>query len=100
MLPLIFAYIISLNLKISDNDDRIKNTLKEVSNLICSDERVQNKLRDKDNDYSIQKYSQKFIKMFDDFNINDVIEIQVRDNGHPIFQSIKSEIFREGVSSN
>ena len=37
------------------------------------------------------------ISLFED---DDVIEIQVRDNGHPIYQTIKSEIFREGVSSN
>jgi len=69
MIPLVLAYIVLLNSRLSDNDTRIKNTLQEVAQLICSEEAVQDKLFYKKNDYSIQKYTQKFIETFDDVDI-------------------------------
>lgn len=82
VIPLIFSYIISLKLNLSDNDERIKNTLMEVADLICSDEKVQNKLHDKDNDYSIQRYSQRFIKIFDDIDIIVISDMDGKKYSH------------------
>ena len=69
IVPLILSYIISVKSKLSDNDERIKNTLQEASELISNDKIVQDKLYNKKNDYVVQEYSKKLIEIFDDIDI-------------------------------
>ncbi|MDU2123149.1 MAG: GHKL domain-containing protein [Clostridium celatum] len=68
-IPLVLSYIIFVSSKISDTHQEIKNTLKEIGNIISKNEVVKEKLYSRDNDKSIQEYSKIFIENFNDVDI-------------------------------
>ena len=68
-IPLVLSYIIFVSSKISDTHQEIKNTLKEIGNIISKNEVVKEKLYNRDNDKSIQEYSKIFIENFNDVDI-------------------------------
>lgn len=68
-IPLILSYIIFVSSKISDTNEDIKNTLKEVGNIISKNELVKEKLYNRYNDKSIQDYTKIFIENFNDVDI-------------------------------
>ena len=54
-IPLVLSYIIFINSKIADTDENIKNTLREVGNVVSQNKLVEEKLYNRDNDKSIQE---------------------------------------------
>ncbi|MBQ8999347.1 MAG: Spo0B domain-containing protein, partial [Clostridium sp.] len=68
-IPLILSYIIFVSSKISDTNEEIKNTLKEIGNIISKNEVVKEKLYNRYNDKSIQDYTKIFIENFNDVDI-------------------------------
>lgn len=82
LIPLILSYVFSLNSKLADSDARIKNTLQEVSEVICNDKMVQSKLYNKENDNAIQEYSKDFIKIFDDVDIIVISDMTGKKYSH------------------
>ena len=82
LIPLILSYVFSLNSKLADSDARIKNTLQEVSEVICNDKMIQSKLYNKENDNAIQEYSKDFIKIFDDVDIIVISDMTGKKYSH------------------
>lgn len=68
-IPLVLSYIIFVSSKIADTDENIKNTLREIGNIISENHVVKEKLYNRDNDKSIQEYTKIFIKNFNDVDI-------------------------------
>lgn len=68
-IPLVLSYIIFINSKIADTDENIKNTLREVGNVVSQNKLVEEKLYNRDNDKSIQEYTKIFIENFSDIDI-------------------------------
>ncbi len=82
LIPLILSYVFSLNSKLADSDARIKNTLQEVSEVICNDKMVQSKLYNKESDNTIQEYSKDIIKIFDDVDIIVISDMTGKKYSH------------------
>ena len=68
-IPLVLSYIIFVSSKIADTDENIKNTLREIGNIISENHVVKEKLYNRDNDKSIQEYTKIFIENFNDVDI-------------------------------
>lgn len=68
-IPLVLSYIIFINSKIDETNQNIKNTLREIGNIISESELVKEKLYNRENDKSIQEYTKMFIKTFNDVDI-------------------------------
>ena len=68
-IPLVLSYIIFVSSKIADTDEYIKNTLRDVGNIVSQNELVEEKLYNRDNDKSIQEYTKIFIENFNDVDI-------------------------------
>ena len=68
-IPLVLSYIIFINSKIADTDENIKNTLREVGNVVSQNKLVEEKLYNRDNDKSIQENTKIFIENFSDIDI-------------------------------
>ena len=60
-IPLLLSYIIFITAKISDTEDSIKVTLKNVGNVISQSDLVREKLYKRESDKSIQEYTKEFI---------------------------------------
>lgn len=68
-IPLVLSYIIFVSSKIADTDENIKNTLRDVGNIVSQNELVEEKLYNRNNDKSIQEYTKIFIENFNDVDI-------------------------------
>ena len=68
-IPLLLSYIIFITAKISDTEDSIKVTLKNVGNVISQSDLVREKLYKRESDKSIQEYTKEFIESFNDVDI-------------------------------
>lgn len=68
-IPLVLSYIIFVSSKIAYTDESIKNTLRDVGNIVSQNELVEEKLYNRNNDKSIQEYTKIFIKNFNDVDI-------------------------------
>lgn len=68
-IPLVLSYIIFVSSKIAYTDESIKNTLRDVGNIVSQNELVEEKLYNRNNDKSIQEYTKIFIENFNDVDI-------------------------------
>lgn len=68
-IPLMLSYIIFITSKITDTEYDIKETLKDVGNVISQNDPIKEKLYKRDNDRSIQEYTKLFIESFNDIDI-------------------------------
>ncbi|MDD6794230.1 MAG: ATP-binding protein [Clostridiaceae bacterium] len=73
-IALILSYSIFLNDKITSINNEIETTLKNTAFALSQDDLIQEKLKNRENDFTIQKYTKKFIE-----NINDIDIIVIGD---------------------
>lgn len=69
LIPLILSYSIFISSKLTDINENIRSRLKEVGYSISKSELIKQKLYTRENDGSIQKYTEGFIDNFKDVDI-------------------------------
>ena len=82
IIPLVLSYSLALNIKLKDNEDRIKNTLQEVTTIICRNSLIQNNLFNKNENEEIQNYTKDVIEAFDDIDIIVISDMTGKKYSH------------------
>ena len=72
--PLLLSYLIFISSKLTDINENIKNSLREVGYSISNSELIKEKLNTKTNDGSVQEYTKGYIE-----NLNNIDIIVVGD---------------------
>lgn len=76
LIPLIFSYVIFINDKLSTNQEKIKDTLKDTAYSIVTNDLIKEKIANKDNDGTIQQYAEAVISHIHDVNIIVICDIE------------------------
>ncbi|BFK82040.1 sensor histidine kinase [Clostridium baratii] len=68
-IPLILSWAFFLKIRVDDINDRIKQDLKQTSFVVSSTPTVQEKLKERKNDFTIQNYVKKYMETFENVDI-------------------------------
>lgn len=91
-IPLIISYIIFVNDKINDFDNKIKDVLKNTAFIMTQNDMVRDNLYHKKGELEIQNYAKTLISRIDDVNLIVICDMDGRKYSH-LDESQIGEIF-------